>query len=218
VVNDQSALLEGHVATDNVATMSEFHRLEGLHAFLRDLRKSMRALDAGPVPESLIVEAAPNATSVAVFSAVVTCAYSGFPNVYLSAGDGTRVEGHVTVLTGTAEHREPLDEAAPDTLLRATIGREAVDIVWRSTRPCEQVPLDGRVAHQDLEAWLGRACRDVRPCFDGVVLSIDSDVPVLEVVHDLAKLQNWGKKPLDYLPLVGHPAVAGTRSCTTSGR
>jgi len=145
VVTGQSVLLLDKVATDDVRDPTRFHRLDGLYRFLKDFRET--ATDK-PVPDTLIVEARPDSTTAGVFSAVQTCALSGFPHIYLHGPDATWVDGELVI---PGEDGRPRNARAPETALRVTVGQQAVDLTWASNHSCAQLP-DG----------LGTPCRNAR--------------------------------------------------------
>ena len=187
-----------------------FHRLDGLYRFLQNFRETEMRKTAGPLPDTLIVEASPDSSTVGVFSAVDTCAFAGFPHVFLHGPDATWVDGEIVI---PGEDGLPRNARVSDTVLRAYVGRQAVDLTWASSHSCAGLPPDGHVAPGDLGKWLAGVCPASGSCFDRADLSFEPDVPVLDAAHALATLQARTAKPFFYLVVVGHHEGPPQRAC-----
>ncbi len=203
-------MLGDRVATDSLLDQPEFHRLDGLYRFLGGFREAEAGKDAGPLPDTLIVEARPDSTTAGVFSTVATCAFAGFPHVYLHAFDGTWVDGEIVVPDRDGGIR---NARTADTVVRANVGQRGIDLAWASTHTCADLPPDGHVAPGEIGTWMDRVCPSSGSCFDRADVAFEPDAAVLDAVHVLAKLQTRAAKPLYYLAMVGHREAPPQRSC-----
>jgi hypothetical protein len=207
VVTDRTASLVGSTEVDDVGGLAMFHRLDRVFGGLKRLRGAEGDGDVVGKNASddnrAIVDARPGATSLAVFSAVQTCAYAGFRHVAVRSSDGPFVEGEVLVLDEAAHH---VNARPVSTRLLARLRADGVDVAWSASLPCGQVPVDGQTTLSELTQWIDGVCPAREACFDQALLWVDSGVAVGKVMQALASLQRRAEKPLFYEVLVApHP-------------
>jgi hypothetical protein len=214
-VTAQAASLAGTSAEDDVRNLPYFLRLDGVYHALRRLRGADQDGDVvgkdAPEDARAIVQAQSGATSLAVFSAVATCAYAGFRHVGLRWQDGPILDGEFFVIDHAGH---PVNARATGTVLKLRLRSDGVDVAWHAKGPCAKLPAAGQTTLSELEAWADRACpAGDAGCFDLALLNVDPRVPVGDVAHTLATLARHVTGPLLYSVLVYADATVPEQRC-----
>jgi hypothetical protein len=213
IVTERAASLAGTTTEDDVRNLPRFERLDGLYGELKRLRGAYQDRDIvgkdAPEGASAVVEARPNATSLAVFSAVATCAYAGYRHVGLRGEDGAFVAGEILVMD-PAGHS--MNSRVVNTVLKARLRPDGVDVAWRGKRSCAQLPAGGQTTVSELGAWVDGVC-PAGGCFDLALLWVDPRVSARDAMRGLANLESRATKPFLYSALVVPDASAPQQSC-----
>lgn len=209
-VTPETISLDGEPVGDAraIEAQGRASRLPALTTRLGEVRAAWKAKHpAATLPDEQWLEVDASAGSASALSALLTAAYAGYRHVHLKVG-GAWVDGLYDMPVGP----EPVVHDRIDVRLE----RAGAEVVWRSDRPCGDVPTSAHVALGELEGHVARGCGNDATCVSMAHITFGYDVPFGEVARAFADLRRHARPDLVFALQRTDPASTSAtpeRSC-----